>query len=102
MKPVIGIIIELDTESQDYKVGREYVEAVRESGGLPTLIPVDNDFLIVDSILTLCDGLLFTGGGDFDPFNYSEPPLFATKRLDPERDAFEIALIKSALKIDSA
>ena len=98
IQPIIGIICGLDTDNQNYNLGRKYVDAIIEEAGLPILIPVGNDVVTIDSIMKLCDGLMFVGGSDVDPWYFSQEPQFPTKKIDPERDNFEIELIKSALR----
>ncbi len=41
-------------------------------------------------------GLLLTGGDDVAPARYGEEPHAAVVEVAPERDAFEIALVKEA------
>jgi putative glutamine amidotransferase len=50
------------------------------------------------SLLRAVDGLIFSGGGDIDPEQYNgtlHPTIYG---IDPERDAFELALAKLVLK----
>ena len=46
------------------------------------------------------DGLVLTGGLDVDPARYGEASHPKVKRVDPERDAFELRLLSEALERD--
>ncbi len=71
MKPIIGILAEVDGELCA-RVRRAYVGAVEGAGGVPILLPYVRDGEIVKRFVGVCDGLLFTGGGDIDPRRYGE------------------------------
>jgi putative glutamine amidotransferase len=71
-----------------------YLEAVRRAGGRAILLPCPDDEPEV--ALGLVDGLLLMGGGDVEPARYGgthRPELYG---VEPERDAFEIALLRTA------
>ena len=51
-------------------------------------------------MLELIDGLMLAGGADIDPASYGELPHPETQEVVPERDAFEIALLKGAIERD--
>ncbi len=94
--PLIGIT--LDREGEYVRVKRQYHEAVVKAGGIPVLVPFENDpFLIANTI----DGLLIPGGGDIDPFYLSEK-LYrpSSHKITPkERTDFEIALLRAIMKL---
>lgn len=77
-------------------VGRNYVEAVWDAGGLPVLLPTI-DPAAAPAVLRACSGLLLIGGGDVDPATYGEERHPKTYEVDPQRDAFEIALVRAAI-----
>jgi putative glutamine amidotransferase len=71
-----------------------YAARVFEAGGLPLLVsrpPGD----VLDELLAVADGLLFTGGGDVDPAGYGERPENVAD-IDAQADGFELALIAAA------
>jgi putative glutamine amidotransferase len=77
------------------------VQAVQRAGGLAVLLPPDE--LTVEDVeqtLALLDGLLLAGGADVDPASYNEPAHPQTVDTAPERDAFEIALVRAAIERD--
>jgi putative glutamine amidotransferase len=72
-----------------------YPEAVATAGGLPIHLAREaNPVAVVDRI----DALVVSGGHDVDPRAYGREPTPTTTRLDPGRDAFELALIEAALE----
>lgn len=50
--------------------------------------------------LASCDGLLLTGGVDVDPAEYGDAERHPTLELDAERDRYELALAREALRRD--
>jgi len=77
-----------------------YLTAVFAAGGLPVvLLPVDAPEAIA-ATLDAVDGLVFTGGMDVDPRHYGEAILNDTVKPEPERDAFELPLLRGALARD--
>jgi gamma-glutamyl-gamma-aminobutyrate hydrolase PuuD len=78
-------------------VGRDYVDAIWDAGGLPILLPtVDVSGAV--PMLEACTGLLLIGGGDIEPATYGEPAHPTTSGIDTSRDAFELMLTKAALE----
>src|SRR5258707_15726508 len=76
-----------------------YIEGVTLAGGIATLLPpqpVDAD--IADRVLDGLDGLVLTGGKDIDPATYGQTPHPNTEEPARDRDAWEFALLNSALK----
>ena len=76
----------------------DYVKAVINAGGVPTILPPVVEPRIAEVLLDGIDGLLLSGGSDLDPGYYGEecaPELGVTI---PERDAFEMALVRLALE----
>jgi gamma-glutamyl-gamma-aminobutyrate hydrolase PuuD len=104
-RPLIG----LTTSTRDVKfvagairsstVGRNYVNAVWDAGGLPILLPT-LEAAAAAAALGACSGLVLIGGGDVDPALYGEERHPKTYEVDPERDAFEIALARAAIDRD--
>lgn len=71
----------------------DYARAVYEAGGLPVHLPLDAD--PADFIGRL-DGLLMSGGSDVGPDRYDAAVGAETGPVEPERDAFELALLAAA------
>lgn len=78
---------------------RSYARAVQATGALAFLLPPDEAAIEdPDRLLDRLDGLMLAGGADVDPASYGAEPDPQTKGVWPERDAFELALIRRALK----
>jgi putative glutamine amidotransferase len=79
-------------------VADSYVGIVQRAGGLALILPVDtrSPVHIVDAL----DGLLLVGGADLDPASYGAEREPDTETTYPDRDAFEIALVKGAVERD--
>jgi putative glutamine amidotransferase len=99
-RPAIGITIGYDEDRPDRHLLREdYVKSVVVSEGLPyVLAPVfDRD---IPALLDRLDGLVLTGGSDVDPSIYGEAPHPQLGPVFRERDDFELALCREALRRD--
>jgi putative glutamine amidotransferase len=76
-----------------------YIEGVTRAGGIATLLPpqpVDDE--IADRVLTGLDGLVITGGRDVDPAIYGRDPHPSTDDPARDRDQWEFALLRAALR----
>lgn len=101
---IIGIVCDYDWDNSNHVVRDGYVEAVRDCGGIPLLLPVynnDNDMAEeINKIINLTDGLILPGGSDIAPLIMGEEPHIALGRINPERDIWEMALCRAFLKND--
>ncbi len=98
MKPRIGVTSSPSLHEDRFleALDRAYVSAVIRAGALPFVLPVLQPDE-VDDVLTSLDGILFTGGGDLDPAHYSGSASSEVTGIDPERDAYELALARAAV-----
>ena len=78
-------------------VNRPFVDSVLRAGGVPVVLPV-LDPTTVPELVDRLDGVLLSGGGDVDPTIYRARRAAETAGVDPARDAFEIALIRLAIR----
>jgi gamma-glutamyl-gamma-aminobutyrate hydrolase PuuD len=78
-----------------YGVPENYVEAVRRAGGRATLV-LPGDDRSPGELLDRFRGLLLVGGGDVEPARYGEEPGNEIYGLEPDRDGFEIGLLREA------
>jgi putative glutamine amidotransferase len=73
-----------------------YIRAVRESGGIPVVLPnTDGNVEKMRGYLTRLDGLLMPGGADIPPSEYGEEPHETVKLLDDDRYRFEKELCRA-------
>jgi len=75
----------------DAMTGRNYSQAVALAGGLPVMV-ANLDPALAPAYARTVDALLLTGGGDVDPELFGASPDRDLGAVDPERDAFELAL----------
>ena len=80
-------------------VNNEYIEAILLSGGAPITIPISNQKEAIKSVLSVCDGLILSGGVDVDPILYHEDIQIGCGEIDKDRDQFEMLLIECALEL---
>lgn len=101
-KPVIGLVPLVDTGRESLWMLPGYMEGIRDAGGLPVMLPLDDDGADVEQMLELCDGIVFTGGHDVNPELYGERNEGLTGELIPARDSMEARLLKAAMERDRA
>lgn len=98
MRPRIGITASTrhdDGSKPASRLGRAYVDAVVDAGGLPLVLPV-LDPSLVDPTLAALDALVLSGGADVAPARYGRQRHPDVYGVDPERDAWELALARAA------
>jgi putative glutamine amidotransferase len=106
-RPAIGICAALERaqwsvwDQEAILLPRSYIDAVQEAGGLALLLPPDSRLAEEpDEVLERIDGLMLAGGADIDPSSYGEVAQPETIDTVPERDRFEIALVRAAIERD--
>ena len=82
-----------------YGVPENYVDAIRRAGAHAALL-LPGDERSPDELLDRFDGLMLVGGGDVEPERYGQRAVDEVYGLEPDRDAFEIALLLRALERD--
>ncbi len=93
--PLIGITTYGLNADRQYHLYANYLDAVRQVGGVPVLLAPGEGQL--DVLCDRLDGIIFTGGGDINPDAYGGESHRTIYSLDDERDRFDLALAKSAL-----
>lgn len=73
-----------------------YPRLVRAAGGLAVMLPPD-DPARAAAVLARLDGLVVAGGPDVDPARYGAERSDRTGPPAPERDAWELALVRAAI-----
>jgi len=104
VKPRIGISCAIGARKDEWvgQPGRtwdylkhEYYLRIEEAGGVPILLPNSAREETVGEYAPLIDGLLLSGGEDVHPSRYGDGEIFPGCEIHPERDAFELALLRS-------
>lgn len=98
MKKIIGISHSGDAKEGVYRIGEEYVRSLTDAGAMPVILTPAHSKEEIDQLLDMCDGILLSGGPDYDPSLYGEEKLADCGEVSAERDAFEILLTKAALE----
>lgn len=96
MKPLIGLTSNYAADDNLLKLNQAYCHAVNLSGGIPLVLSYSE--ISLQEYITIFDGILFTGGGDIDPFYFQQAPHPSLGSITPERDQFELALCRLALQ----
>lgn len=105
MRPWIAIVGELiETERAEVRLSQRYAEAVERAGGSAFVVPYPAPDRLTEApqaVAELCaraDGLLFSGGDDFDMARLGLGPTHAAARPVPARKQdFDLALARHAL-----
>ncbi len=100
-RPIIGIPagrIEGKTGSPTYQNREVDVKAILAAGGLPVLLPTAIPLEEVPALVAQFDGFYLTGGGDLDPALYGEQGHERVYGVNPERDAFELTLVRQVVE----
>ena len=100
---VIGLTPQGDAQKDVYRMSPDFIRELSALGAIPIVLPsvTDNDDLLLD-VLSLCDGVIFTGGPDVRPSYFGEEIIPACGAISDERDAFELKLYKMALDADKS
>ena len=96
--PIIGISGTHATGGAT-QVNSTYIQSVLRAGGVPVILPINDNPEVLKKMVASIDALIMTGGEDIDPLKYyNEEAIPAQGEINPERDAFDIALIKLAIE----
>jgi putative glutamine amidotransferase len=76
-----------------------YVTAIRDNGGRPVLLPPGGDAAEAEATVAVLDGVVIAGGGDIDPAIYGAARHPKTEVAAPDRDAWELAVAESAIRM---
>ncbi len=101
-RPVIGICAVRERarwsfwDQPAHLVADSYVASVQRAGAVALLLPVDDEAPV--ELLDRIDALLLIGGADIDPSFYGAERDPLTESTYPDRDAFEIAMLRGAIE----
>jgi putative glutamine amidotransferase len=96
-RPKIGITTRLEVETGRFYLGRDYSDAVVAAGGVPVHIPLISVREIIISVMSGMGGVLLPGSDtDPDPAYYGEEPHQSLKKVLPEKDETDLAVLAAA------
>lgn len=93
-KPVIGITGNYGDLA--CTLGEGYYQSVLAAGGVPVVIPPLSDLGAIINTLDHIDGLLLSGGADYNPLYAGEDPLPQLGGINAERDLPELLITRLA------
>ena len=96
MKPIIGMLAEVDDELS-VKLQNSYVKAIERSGGIPIILPYVTDGETVKQFVELADGFCFTGGVDVEPRHYGEQTKDTCGDIQRARDELEFKVFEEVV-----
>jgi putative glutamine amidotransferase len=103
--PIIGIGANVDDDKPGVQnIYESYVDAVYSAGCLPLIIPLPNILLkdeyeaLSERAVGAADGIMLSGGDDVNAALYGEENMPFNGSFSEERDLFETALIRCAIK----
>ncbi len=97
MKPIIGILTEVDLE-KNTRVLFPYVRAIEGSGGLPIVLPYAEGEATREGFIEMCDGFLLAGGADINPERYGDEIRNVYGELMLYRDEMDFDMFARAFK----
>ncbi|KZL88963.1 gamma-glutamyl-gamma-aminobutyrate hydrolase family protein [Clostridium magnum] len=105
-RPLVGIIGNLLIDQggmfpgyERAYVNNDYVQTVAMAGGIPFILPLISDYESIKRQIESMDALIISGGYDVNPLIYGEEPIQQQGFLCPERDEYDIKVIKIALEL---
>ncbi|MBC7999554.1 MAG: gamma-glutamyl-gamma-aminobutyrate hydrolase family protein [Leptolyngbya sp.] len=97
-RPIIGVNVDVDGDKPRlFKVSAKYINAIKESGAIPLLLPPMNAEQL-RQVLHGLDGVLMVGGADYPPDLYQQKTEPTTSLMDEERWRFDILLAKTVVE----
>lgn len=95
-RPLIGI--SSSWGDKDTRVPKTYVESVIKAGGSPVILPITDNEEVIEQQVDAIDALILTGGADLDPMLYGQDPRPELGQVTPQRDAYDMVLIRIAVQ----
>ena len=93
-RPVIGLTSNF--AAPEATLGEAYYNQVVAAGGTPVIIPPLADKDVIINTLEQLDGLILTGGADFNPLWAGEQPQPGLHRINAQRDLPELLITQLA------
>jgi putative glutamine amidotransferase len=94
-RPLIGITMRHELETDRFYLARQYGEAVTGAGGVPIHIPLIPDPDLIKSFVEMLDGVLLPGSAsDVDPLRYGREPHAKLGQVHPLKDETDLLVLK--------
>ena len=96
-RPLIGITMRHELETERFYLARHYGEAVEAAGGLPVHLSLIPEASYVAGVASKLDGVLLPGSAsDVDPLLYGSEPHPRLGAVHPRRDKTDMLLLGEA------
>ena len=93
-RPVIGITA--NHEGIDATLREAYCRQIVAAGGTPLIIPAIDDAEVIINTLSVVDGIVLSGGGDYNPLWCGEEPSPKLHNINAVRDRAELLTTRLA------
>lgn len=98
-KPIIGLTMRLELETDRFYLGRDYSEALEACGAVPYHISLIPDRGYILEIVKNVDGILLPGSDtDVDPLIFGEEPRPNLKKIIPVKESTDLLILDIAEK----
>lgn len=99
-KPIIGLTMRLELETDRFYLGRDYSEALEALGAIPYHISLIPNKEYISEIVKNVDGVLLPGSDtDVDPLIFGEEPRPNLKKIIPEKENTDLMILAEAEKL---
>lgn len=98
--PVVGVTPLYDYSKNSIWMLPGYLKGLEQAGALPVVLPLTSGEEELERALSLCNGVLFTGGQDVNPAIYGQDRLPVCGEISAERDGEERYLLKRCIERD--
>lgn len=93
-KPIIGLTMRLEMETDRFYLGRHYSEALAGMGALPVNIPLIPDPDYIAEVMAGMSGILLPGcNSDVDPLRYGQEPIPELGTVIPIKDETDLLVL---------
>lgn len=95
-KPVIGLSCSYEKDENQHRIflNHSYLDAIRHFGGIPLVLPSEGNDDELRYLVSLCDGILLTGGMDVEPGLFGEEKWNDSVETTPDRDQREALICR--------
>lgn len=99
-KPIIGLTPSVEEDKNIQVVQQGYLESIDRAGGIGILLPLTDRPADIAQYVALCDGFLFVGGPDIEPWRFGQELMEVCGPQNIRRDTVEFLLLEAALAAD--
>ena len=99
-KQIIGVASGAGAGATPFRNGisHDYITSVINAGATPVIIPLSDTKDVIEQAVSLCDGVILTGGVDINPNLYQEDIHVACGETNDLRDTFEMYVLEACEK----